>query len=180
LPERATAVRNLIGCNMSFRHEVFAAIGNFRLGYGCDETEFCIRLARHWPHHILLYQPPARVFHQVPSSRGTWRHFLSRCYFEGGSKAVVSRLHGSRDGLASERAYTMKTLPKGVLTGVIDTVQGRDQSGVARARSILAGLFFTAAGYLIGTIRIKQAASRRGWTGSLQPESHHKVIGYEL
>ena len=168
LPEKATAVRNLIGCNMSYRREVFAAIGTFRLGYGCDETEFCIRLSRHWPQKVLLYEPLARVYHQVPVGRANWRHFHTRCYFEGGSKAVISWLQGSHDGLASERSYTLKTLPRGVVRGVADAFLGLDRTGLARAGAIVAGLLITTAGYLMGTIRVSEAARRRGWSGQLQ------------
>ncbi|MHB1005738.1 MAG: glycosyltransferase family 2 protein [Chloroflexota bacterium] len=55
LPEDETSVRNLIGCNMSFRREAFDLAGGFLgaeqgIGHmgaspiGGDETEFCIRL----------------------------------------------------------------------------------------------------------------------------------------
>jgi glucosyl-dolichyl phosphate glucuronosyltransferase len=49
LPERAEAVRNMLGCNMSFRREVFDRTGGFRNSLGrlghknllsCEETEF--------------------------------------------------------------------------------------------------------------------------------------------
>src|SRR5688572_30210695 len=51
LPEQTASVRNLIGCNMSFRREVFSSVGGFRNGIGrigtlpvgCEETELCIR-----------------------------------------------------------------------------------------------------------------------------------------
>jgi GT2 family glycosyltransferase len=168
MPDRPTPVRNLIGCNMSYRREVFDTIGNFRLGYGCDETEFCIRLQRHWPSKVLLYQPEARVYHQVPASRGTWQHFRTRCYFEGGSKAVVSYLQGSEHGLASERSYTFKTLPDGVMQGLRDTFSRRDRAGLVRAVAIVAGLAFTSAGYLAGSLRVNEAARRRGWSGQFQ------------
>ena len=36
MPETAMPVRNLIGCNMSFRREIFSEVGLFRLGYSCD------------------------------------------------------------------------------------------------------------------------------------------------
>ncbi|MDR0358929.1 MAG: glycosyltransferase, partial [bacterium] len=52
LPERASTVRNLIGCNMSFRSRALLDAGGFRPGIGrigtrpagCEETELCIRL----------------------------------------------------------------------------------------------------------------------------------------
>src|SRR5436190_19970274 len=148
------AVRNLFGCNMSFRRELFAAVGHFRLGYGCDETEFCIRVGQQMSDKALLYEPRAKVYHMVPASRGTWHHFASRCYFEGGSKAVVSRLRGRRDGLSNERAYTLKTLPQGVTRGVSDKLRGFDLACLGRAGAILAGLTITTAGYVAGSIRV--------------------------
>ncbi|HMN30346.1 MAG TPA: glycosyltransferase family 2 protein, partial [Caldilineaceae bacterium] len=43
MPKTIAPVRNLFGCNMAFRRDALATLGGFRLGYGCDETEFCIR-----------------------------------------------------------------------------------------------------------------------------------------
>ena len=57
--------------------------GGFRLGYGCDETELCIRLSVLRPNSRLLYLPDASVRHRVPGTRGTLKHFVTRCYFEG-------------------------------------------------------------------------------------------------
>ena len=50
-PTEQADVRNLMGCNMSFRREVFERVGGFaedigRIGknpLGCEETELCIR-----------------------------------------------------------------------------------------------------------------------------------------
>ena len=166
LPTTRAEVRNLIGCNMSYRREALEAAGRFRLGYGCDETEFCIRLAALRPGSRLIHVPEAKVRHHVPASRGTLKHFVTRCYFEGGSKAVVSRLAGSDQGLQSERAYTREVLPAGVLRGLRDAVVGRDPAGVLRAGAIVVGLAATASGYVIGGIRVQRAAERRGWTGA--------------
>jgi glycosyltransferase involved in cell wall biosynthesis len=167
LPTRPQAVRNLFGCNMSFRREVLEAAGRFRLGYGCDETEICIRIAKLWPATRLLYRPEAKVLHRVPADRKDVRRFLSRCYFEGGSKAVVTRLQGSQQGLASEREYTRRVLPAGVLRGLADVVRRRDSSGLRRAAAIVAGLVATTTGYVVGMITVEKAARRRGWTGDL-------------
>jgi GT2 family glycosyltransferase len=163
MPDSITPVRNLIGCNMSYRRDVLDTLGGFRLGYGCDETEFCIRARRRWPDGILLYDPDAKVSHLVPASRSRWRHFRSRCYFEGGSKAVVSWLVGSQDGLASERAYTRRVLPRAIGRGFSDAVARRDWAGLARAAAVMAGLTITAAGYLIGKLTVAKAADVRGW-----------------
>jgi GT2 family glycosyltransferase len=163
MPESPARVRNLIGCNMSYRRRVFEVLGGFRLGYGCDETEFCIRVGRRWPGKTLLYVPAAKVLHQVPPGRARWAHFSSRCYFEGGSKAVVSWLLGAQKGLESERAYTLRTLPAGVLRGFSDALLRHDPAGVARAGAIVAGLAITTAGYARGKLSVVSAARRRGW-----------------
>nr|MBA2513553.1 glycosyltransferase family 2 protein [Solirubrobacterales bacterium] len=154
MPTAPAEVRNLVGCNMSYRRDAVEAAGRFRLGYGCDETEFCIRLGAMLPESRLVYLPGAKVRHYVPGSRGTLKHFLTRCRFEGGSKAVVARLAGATRGLESERAYTRRVLPAGVLRGVKDLAVRRDPAGGARAAAIVAGFAATVLGYAEGTVRI--------------------------
>ena len=168
MPERVQPVRNLIGCNMAFRREAFEAVGGFSNGIGrvgtrpvgCEETELCIRIGQRRPDSTLLYIPSASVKHRVPGKRGTWSYFLSRCYAEGLSKALVSRLVGAQDGLSSERTYTMRTLPRGVLRGLSDTVRG-DPAGLGRASAIVIGLVWTTAGYLVGRLKTRRAAPVR-------------------
>jgi glucosyl-dolichyl phosphate glucuronosyltransferase len=165
MPDTQAEVRNLIGCNMSYRREVLEALGRFRLGYGCDETELCIRLRQQWPEKKLIYAPDASVSHFVPRSRTRLSRFLWRCYFEGGSKAVVSRLVGSQQGLASERHYVRRTLPPGVLGGLKLFVHDRDASGVFRAAVIVLGFLATCAGYVRARLSLTESARRRGWSG---------------
>lgn len=166
MPTETAPVRNVIGANMSFRREVFEVVGGFRSGIGrlgarplgCEETEFCIRARQRWPRRVLLYEPRARVRHRVPAGRARWGYFRSRCYAEGLSKALVSRLVGAEDGLASERTYTSRTLPRGVARGIADTLLRRDPRGLARAGAIVAGLGLTTAGYLAGTATARCAS----------------------
>ncbi|MBV8086634.1 MAG: glycosyltransferase family 2 protein [Chloroflexi bacterium] len=166
LPRNASPVRNLIGCNMSFRREVFQRIGGFRPGLGrigkvplgCEETELCIRATSVFPEATILYDPSARVHHRVPPSRTTRQYFRSRCYAEGLSKAVVARCVGAQDGLASERAYTLRTLPSGVLRGFGDTMLRADVAGATRSAAIIEALACTAWGYMRGRLAQRQAA----------------------
>jgi GT2 family glycosyltransferase len=159
LPEAPSEVRNVIGASMSFNRAALLAAGGFRsdLGrvgsrpLGCEETELCIRLRQRWPERRLLYEPRAVVRHRVPASRATWRYFQARCYAEGLSKARVARLVGRRHGLASERAYTFRTLPRGLARGLTASLRG-DPSGLGRAGAIAAGLALTAAGYARGVL----------------------------
>ena len=158
LPESRSAVRNLIGANMSFRRDVFERVGHFRNGvgrlgtrpFGCEETEFCIRAGRERPEATILYDPQVRVRHRVDASRASWRYFLARCYAEGQSKALVSEVVGSTDALASERSYALRVLPAGVRRGVSDAMLRKDANGLGRAGSILLGLGVTTAGYAHG------------------------------
>lgn len=160
MPEAPSRVRNLIGANMSFRRDALEALGGFRPGLGRvgsrplggEETELCIRAQQRWPAATLLYDPRAVVAHRVPAARATWPYFRARCYAEGLSKASVSQIVGSGDGLAAERSYTLRTLPWGVAGGVAGALAGADPAGLARAGAIIGGLAITTAGYLAGTI----------------------------
>jgi hypothetical protein len=117
---------------------------------GCDETELCIRLRQRLAHALLLYCPLARVQHEVPAARARWAYFCARCLLEGRSKALVARLVGAGAGSATERAYTLRTLPRAVARGLIDTLVRCDLGGLARAGAITLGLAITTAGYLQG------------------------------
>jgi glucosyl-dolichyl phosphate glucuronosyltransferase len=166
MPETVQTIRNPIGANMSFRREVFDTVGDFhsqnghvgpRHAGGCEETELCIRSCQRWPQRIFLYQPQAQVFHRVTGNRTSWRYFCSRCYVEGLAKAVVARHVGARDSLASERSYTLRILPRGVLRGLTDTLFHRDPAGLARAGAIMVGLAVTTTGYLVGSTFLRVA-----------------------
>jgi glycosyltransferase involved in cell wall biosynthesis len=161
MPTIPQPVRNLIGCNMSMRREVFQNVGDFHSALGkvgdsidicCEETELCIRANHKWPGKIFLYEPRAVVQHMATANRCTFGYFRHRCFQEGLAKSLVSRFVGSVDGLANERSYTLRVLPKGVLKGLADALRG-DLAGLLRSGAILAGLAFTTSGYVVGVIR---------------------------
>ena len=162
LPDTTSRVRNFIGCNMSFRREALLEVNGFdpNLGrvnahpVGCEETELCIRIQQARPDALLLYEPAAAVRHMVSANRGNWRYCLSRCFFEGRSKAQVTRLVGSGEGLSSERNYTLQTLPSGMLYGLQATILNRNLHGLARTISIVAGLLSTTSGYITGSVTL--------------------------
>ncbi|GII78442.1 glycosyl transferase family 2 [Sphaerisporangium rufum] len=172
-------IRNVMGGNAAFRREVVGAVGGFHSGIGrsvqgrrsrplgCEETEFCIRLAQRRPGSIMMFEPAAVIGHRVPAARATFRYFRSRCYAEGLSKALVARSVGAGDGLSSERAHALRALPKGVLRGVGDTLRG-DPAGLARAGAIVAGLAWTTWGYAVGSARLRL----RG--GGPRPSDRHE------
>ena len=169
IPETVQTIRNPIGANMAFRREVFETVGGFRCGIGrvgtrpigCEETELCIRARQHWPRRTFLYQPQARVFHHIPANRASWGYFCSRCYAEGFSKAVIARYVGSKDSLSSERIYTLRTLPKGIVRSLVNGFLRLDVCGFQRAATIVVGFMITMMGYVVGSVFLYVATSRK-------------------
>lgn len=159
IPRTRHFIRNPIGASMSVRREVFEVVGGFttevgRVGkhpVGGEETELFIRAQQHWPGSKAVFAPDAVVSHRVGASRATWSYFRRRCWAEGLSKAVISRLVGAGDGLSSEWDYTLKVLP---LAALRNLVQGKP----ARSGAVIAGLAITTGGYLRG--RLARASVR--------------------
>jgi glucosyl-dolichyl phosphate glucuronosyltransferase len=161
MPTQAANVRNLIGCNMALRRDTWDTIGGFwhQFGHvggeprGCGDTEFGIRIHQRWPHHKLLYLPRAKVYHRVPAKRTSWHYFVSRCRFEGHSKARLTQAVGARDGLSSERSYIWHTLPRGFVLGIAESIAQRNRSGLTRSGAIVVGLASTIQGYVCEKFR---------------------------
>jgi GT2 family glycosyltransferase len=171
LPAQESLVRNVIGCNMSMRRKELLNVGGFsteigRIGtrsLGCEETDVCIRLTA-GTNSKIVYVPDALVNHAVPGSRLNARYFFNRCYNEGLSKALVVSRVGRTPGLASERTYTLRTLPTGVFRGLTQGIRG-DVSGFGRAGAIVAGLTTTTIGFVVGRL-LGTLKARRSPTAS--------------
>jgi GT2 family glycosyltransferase len=170
LPTRPTALRNLVGANMSFRRGALDIAGGFaaemaragRYPLGVDDTELCIRIRQKLPDSVLVYAPEARVRHKVPATRETWRYFCTRCFAEGLAKAALTAVSGTHEGLSSERSYVVRVLPRGVARGLRNAFTGQDRAGAERSLTIIAGLLVTAAGYASGRIQVL-------WRGTSRP-----------
>lgn len=166
MPEGRAVVRNMIGCNMSFRRDLLHELGGFvhgigRIGtrpLGAEETELSIRLGRRWPDRTIVYEPAAGVRHRVPASRSNFRYFRARCYAEGLSKAAVAKLVGAGHALATERRYAVRTLGGGVLNELGRAIRG-DRAALGRAGAIVAGLLITTAGYVVGRVAARPLAT---------------------
>jgi glucosyl-dolichyl phosphate glucuronosyltransferase len=144
-PTVRTDVRNLWGCNMSVRAEVFDEIGGFdeevgRIGLiplGNEETEFCIRIGQKLPGSRVVFEPTAVVHHRVTPARVRWSYLVSRSHAEGISKAAMSRVVGTSDATSEERGYATRVLPRGVLREL-------SHGNVRGAAGIVTCLFVTA------------------------------------
>jgi glucosyl-dolichyl phosphate glucuronosyltransferase len=122
-----------------------------RLPLGDEETLFCIKISQRRPDAVFIIEDRAKIRHFVSDSRCRFSYFISRCWAEGISKALLTSYVGSADGLSAERSYVTRTLPLGVIRGITDSLRG-DPTGLGRAGAIVAGLSATAAGYLRGKL----------------------------
>ncbi|MFJ6986958.1 MULTISPECIES: glycosyltransferase family 2 protein [unclassified Streptomyces] len=164
LPPGRVRVRNVLGGNASFRRTAFDVAGGFATGIGRDgdrrplggeETELCIRLSRARPDAVLLVDDRAVIHHKVPEVRERFAYFRTRTYAEGLSKALVARSVGAGKGLESERRYTTRVLPAGVVRGLRDQALARP-GGARRAGAIVTGVVTAAGGYLVGSVRARR------------------------
>jgi GT2 family glycosyltransferase len=154
-PTVRTDVRNLWGCNMSVRAEVFRRIGDFdeevgRIGLiplGTEETEFCIRIGQQIPGARVVFEPTARVHHRVTLARVTWAYLRARSHAEGVSKAAMVAVVGAADGTSEERLYVRSVLPRGVLRELGRGLRGQP-AGFRGAAGIVTCLGTTAWWYL--------------------------------
>lgn len=168
LPTSVTPLRRAIGANMSFVRDVFGEVGMFdeelgrlrRVTTSCEDTEFGIRALRERPGTVLLHLPHARVQHAVPRARMRWRYLVWRCWTEGRAKLLLARAVGSQLGLADEREYVARVLPRAFAAGLRDGLRG-DPDGLRRAAAIALALGLTLAGYLYGLA--SRPPSREQW-----------------
>lgn len=166
-PSESIPVRNVLGCNMAFRREPLSSIGGFRgelgrlgaLPFGVEETEVCIRLTAAQPGTSIVHVPAALVHHTVPANRATWRYFRRRCFAEGLSKAILTRLVGDRRALETERRYARSVLPRAVIRSLVEAVRHGRPGLLVRAGAIVAGLAITAAGYAWGRASSRTSVS---------------------
>ena len=156
LPESRSEVRNVIGCSMAFRREILLELGGFNidtgrvgsLPLGCEETELCIRLRQADVSAQVIYEPRSVVHHTVTAERVRWTYLVRRCFFEGMSKAALTRTLGRGDALSSETSYALKVLPQAFFRELVRSGRG----GARPAAAIVLSLAFTAAGFLFGRV----------------------------
>jgi len=112
-PQSKSLVRNLIGCNMSFRRNVFEKVGYFEAALGrvgrklavSEETEFCLRILAEIPDSKIVYDPLAKIYHVVPKERAKITYVMKRSYYEGVAIAMLSKKLGQVRAQSDEREY---------------------------------------------------------------------------
>lgn len=167
LPETETRVRNPIGCNMSFRRDVFQKVGNFKASFGrfggkllgSEEAEFSIRLLRKCPNSKIIFDPNAVVYHKIPRTRKTLSYFAKRSFYEGISKGLLESLEPkASDTLSVERMYFSHLLRFSISLRLRRIYEPKY---FVQLLAILLSLFLVASGYLISDLVANLYAGRR-------------------
>lgn len=156
-PTEPGPVRNVMGCSMAFRREVFDAVGTFaedvgRIGavpLGCEETELCIRVGQHFGPGRIRCVPSSLVRHTVDPARTRWRYLVDRGWAEGRSKAHISSLVGAGDSTSIERTYLGRTIPRGLARELGRLARGH-LDGARGALGIVLTVVVVVAGYAWG------------------------------
>lgn len=166
-PRTAADVRNVLGCGMVFRREVFDLVGGFnehlgrvgKIPLGGEETELCIRLRRQRPGSRVVFEPSAVLRHRVSRERVRWSYVIRRSYAEGLSKALLARLAGSADATRTERSYVSTTVPAALRREARNGGQG-----LVACLAIVVSAGAAAAGFVLGRVRLALAwgGRRRG------------------
>ncbi|NUC75064.1 glycosyltransferase family 2 protein [Haloterrigena sp. SYSU A558-1] len=148
-------VRNTFGCNISFRAEVFEALGGFdeRLGkrpgreIQGEEAELCARLHEQFDRGV-TYNPDATVTHHVDDYQLERTTLLKRSYWQGRSKRVLADL--LPDATDTEADYLSDLLGTWVPERLTRTVTDRSARPLVETAWLLAVTAAVATGYLTG------------------------------
>jgi len=171
---RLLTIRNVPGCNMAFRKEIFEQVGLFRSEMGGiketprggEEADLCLRIKHKIPDSLILYEPAAIIHHKVPSWRLSLKYLGQRSFNEGFYKAKVQKLHQrtlstqqtqrtpqtqkTQKTLSTERSYLRYLL----LTSIPERLKHIYKKGsLPQAVTIIISIVATGAGYFIGKIK---------------------------
>lgn len=165
-PEERCEVRNVIGCNMSFRREVFERVGSFRTDIGRrgknllagEEMEFSVRALNTMPNSRIIYDPTAIVKHRVPKKRQTIEYALRRAWNEGKSKGKIKRLEkqlGSHCSLSVEQSYLSFILKRASLIQSRMTKDGDFLPSLTRSMVLPMAAVVVCTSYLMTLEKVK-------------------------
>jgi glycosyltransferase involved in cell wall biosynthesis len=122
LTDEVAEIRNTFGPNMSFRKEVFDAIGGFneQLGFADrgtsyiqgEEVDFSLRMMHKFGKGN-IFTPKALINHKVPASKLKLSVFIKRSFFQGYTKVLIQKSMKHIDSiLGPEKSYLQKLFLK--------------------------------------------------------------------
>jgi GT2 family glycosyltransferase len=133
LTDEVAEIRNTFGPNMSFRKEVFDAIGDFneRLGFANrgtsyiqgEEVDFGLRMMSKLGKGN-IFTPKALIYHKVPASKLKLNVLIKRSFFQGYTKFLLQKSMKQTDILGPERSYL-----RGLFFNLIPKYLGRIFTG---------------------------------------------------
>ncbi|OPX76916.1 MAG: Glycosyltransferase AglG [Methanosaeta sp. PtaB.Bin018] len=160
-PEERCSVRNVHGCNMSFRRDVFDKVGLFDTKLGrigrklvtAEETEFCMRALSAFPNCKIVYDPLAVVHHKNHRYRQSFRYLIKRAYYEGQSKANIERMY-NKSKLSTENSYLGYLLKIAIPMRIDDILYFKNMMINIRDTFLLSTVILTVGlGYISGKIK---------------------------
>jgi GT2 family glycosyltransferase len=152
-PEDVAEVRNTFGSNLSFRSDIFAGLGGFKVDLGFkgkslvqgEEVEICNRIRQQYGRGV-IYNPKAVVFHKVFPERLKMKYLFSRAFWQGYSKRDLER----RGYSLTEEGRFLGLLKKGIAQRIKTASPGLlCQAAVLIALTLSVGL-----GYLYGLMAL--------------------------
>ena len=160
LPLDGNEIRNVPGCNMAFRKNVFNEVGYFRNDIGGlkdtprggEETDLCLRIKYRMPETLVIYESNAIIHHIATKQRLTLRYIIERSYNEGFYKRIVETISPSlpTKSLSTENNY----LHYLIFTSIPKRLGGFYRKGsLPQVGAIMACIVTTGVGYLRGRVK---------------------------
>jgi len=158
LPESKSYVRNPIGCNMSFRKDVFEKVGYFRTDIGRlgkkpvagEEAEFSIRIMQKIQGSKIVYDPCVVVYHKVPKIRARLKYVVKRSFYEGFSKALITHFKSNPLHALSTEDHYLKYLLKVAIPSRLKRIHKFES--ISHLIILLISICSVSAGYIIGLL----------------------------
>jgi glycosyltransferase involved in cell wall biosynthesis len=153
-PNEVAEVRNTFGSNLSFRRDIFAELGGFKVDLGFkgagliqgEEVEICNRMRERFGRGV-IYNPGAVVYHKVFRERLRMKYLLSRAFWQGYSKRELERRGYS---LAEEGRFLVL-----LKRGVIQRIKAPSPEILCQAAVLMALTLSVGFGYLYGAMAQK-------------------------
>lgn len=159
-------IRNVPGCNMAFRREVFDKVGGFRSEMGGlretprggEEANLCLRIKHEMPDALVLYQPNALIHHKVPHRRLRLKYIARRSYNEGFYKSIVEKLSPKSTQQTPRTQRTLSTEYSYLHYILFTSIPGRlryfyNKGSLSQLGAIIISIAATGTGYLLGRAR---------------------------